>query len=304
MENIEKKIYFLLINLIPVKSIRKFLREKYNDSIDYNYHIINSAIIKKEVFKKNKEKYNTVVLGSSHCEFAFNPDFFNVPAFNFGIMSADNLTIYSIYKNIIKNSSAKNIVVMYDVFSRGSNNSFTNDYKKYYCHLKYILGTDYKKGDMRVKYFCKKYSKKIIKNVDYNFNGYEKNLPMEISMNSLKERCNSHLKIHNKPSQENWIVKLINDCINDGKNFVLVLSPAQQCYKNELPSSDELFGEISNKINNILSGVSIKGGIVDFYSSNIFDSKKYWKDMDHLNNEGAEFFSEMLSNEMYKLGVL
>ncbi len=282
MENFIKRLFFILINLIPNKELRHKLRDYYNKNCSTYYFVIDPSIIKKEVFLKNKDKYNTVVLGSSHCEYAFNPEFFDVPAFNFGLNSADNITMYYIYKELIKKSDIKNIVVMYDVFSKGSNNSARSDFRNGFLHQKYILGVNYEQSDKRIEKFCKKHAKKLLKSIDYEYSGYKKSDTDTLPTSNKDERCAIHLKLHNKPSKEIWIEKLAKECNEDSKHLVLLLSPAQPCYKNKMPPMCDLFNDI---ITRMLSMSGLRGRVIDFYSTDFFNNESYWIDMDHLNNK-------------------
>lgn len=288
-----EKAYFFLINFIPNKKLRHKLREEFKHRF-YLDAIPIIAYKKKEVFLKNIEKYTTVAIGSSHCEFAFNPEFIDAPSFNFGINSFDNFMMYELYRNFIKTSSIKNIIAFYSVFSSGNNNIYRKDFKYSFLPLKYILNFNYEAEDKNLKKLCSKYT---YSNNEFINDGF---MPLGHSVYgndtlSVKERCESHLKLHRKNSEDKWILKLANECIQDGKNFIFVIAPAQKTYKNNMPPASNLFNDIILKIKKI---TPYSGEKYNFYDTDIFENKNLWADPDHLNELGAEIFTNTLNKQL------
>ncbi len=292
-----KKIIKFLINVVPSKKIRHRLRESYR--YKYELSAIAKTVIEKKVnFLKNAHKYNAIAIGSSHCESAFNPAVFKTEAFNFGINSSDNYLMYKLYKNFIKQTTIKNIICFYDVFSNGSDITKMSDFKYNFLPLKYILNIDYIEENENLKKLCAFYESKFSQNVNNNYNGYRPN-KSGFNENELDKRCADHLKIWSKESQNKWLVKLADECLEDNKNFILILSPAKSCYKNKLPVAGILF-------ENILSEIDFNTKhryLLDLYSTDEFENDDLWLDMDHLNEKGAEIFTKILNEKLNKIGI-
>ena len=285
---IKKLSTYLSIALIPDKEIRQIAKELWK----HKYRlcgVAQTAIRKKIAFNSNN--YTTVALGSSHCEACFNPAFFSSPSFNFGINSCDNFMMYEIYKNIIKKSDIKNVIVFYDVFSRGNDNTKRKDFNYLFLPLKYILGFEYKQEDKNIEQLCLKNEKKIAGKTDKKYNGYN---PIQdgTDYNLLEERCKNHLKLFNRGDEDYLLLKLAKECKEDGKNFILVFSPAQRVYKDKMPDSDTLFNNITSKI----AAITGLGREYNLYNTEIFEKDEYWLDMDHMNEKGAEVFTKHLSS--------
>lgn len=292
-----KKIIKFLINVVPSKKIRHILREKYRNRYEL-CDIIKTTIDKKIVFENKRDKYDTVAIGSSHCESAFNPAVFKTKAFNFGINSSDNFLMYELYKNWIKETKIKNVICFYDVFSRGSNITKINDFKYTFFPLKYILNINYCGEDNNSQKLCKRYELKTLRNIDYNYNGYRPN-KSGFKESELEQRCADHLKIWNKESQNKWLIKLADECVDDNKNFILILSPAKSCYKKNLPEADIIFKDILSEIDFNTEHKYL----LDFYKTDIFENDDLWLDMDHLNEKGAEIFTKILNEKLNKIGI-
>ena len=292
MKNILKKIYFLLVNLIPVKCFRHFLRDAYNNYFELHF-VPEEAVRKKFAFLK--QDYSTVALGSSHCQSMFDPEEID-SSFNFGLNSADAFIFLEMYKNILRQSKVKNIIVFYDVFTKGSDNSKRKGFEYTFLPLKYILGINYEYDNKRIKNIVKNYEKNFIEK-DENYKGFS---PFEISIvpeYTIEGRCKSHLKIWNLAKGDNLIVDLANECFSDNRNFILVISPATLRYKSYMPDSKYLFGEIIEKLQNI-ENFNKYGKIYNFYDTNEFDDNNLWIDADHTNRKGAKFLTKLLKQKI------
>lgn len=290
INNLTDNLYLALINIVPVKKLRQKIRNNFRIKI-FGRELAKTAIEKKVIFKMMADKFNTVAMGSSHCQADFNPAYFEAPSFNFGLSSMDNSMEYKVYQNIIKGTNVKNIIVFYSVFSAGNNNTKRRDFNDAFLPLKYVFGMDYSGDNKAQKRFCEQYEKSISKTIDFDNCGYPPKIdPIDIS--ELDSRCASHLKIWKKGGEDEWIYKLAEECKEDGKNFILVISPAQKVYKDKLPDSETIFGEFKSKLFNINSSAVV----YNLYDTDSFENPELWLDMDHMNEKGAQVFTEYLCN--------
>ena len=298
MYKILKKIYFLIINLMPFKSIRHYLRESYNNNFELHF-VPADAVRKKVAFLK--QDYLTVALGSSHCQCMFDPEQIE-SSFNFGLNSGDAFMFIGMYKNIIKPSKTKNVILFYDVFTKGSDNSKRQGFEYTFLPLKYILGINYESDSKKIKNLVQNYEKNFVE-TDKDYKGF---VPFEIPMfnkKSLEGRCKSHLKIWNLAKGNDIIADLAKECISDNRNFILVISPATLRYKSYMPDSKLLFGEIKEKLQNI-ENFNKLGKIYNFYDTNEFDDDNLWIDADHMNKYGAQTLTKSLNKKLKQDNIL
>ncbi len=298
MQSVLKKIYFLIINIIPFKNIRHSLRDKYDKF--FELHFLPAEAVRKK-FAFLKKDYTTVALGSSHCQTMFNPELIN-SSFNFGLNSADAFMFYEMYNNIIRPTKIKNIIIFYDIFTRGSDNSKRTGFIDVFFPLKYILKINYEGESKRIKNIVKDYEKKFIEKDD-NYKGYTPLLAPVVEESSIEGRCKSHLKIWGKEGGDELIIKLAKECIDDNRNFILVISPAKKSYKNYMPDSKTLFNDIINRLNNT-EGFKEKGKIYNFYDTDDFENEAYWIDPDHTNEKGAEAVTKALKKNLEKDNII
>ncbi len=292
MHNILKKLYFLLVNLVPLKSARHFLREKYDELFELHF-ISQEAVRKKFAFLKGD--YKTVALGSSHCQTMFHPDFME-SSFNFGLNSADAFMFYEMYNGFIKNTDTKNIIVFYDTFTKGSDNTKRYNFDNIFLPMKYVLKINYKGDNKRIENIVKNFEKNFVEKDD-NYRGFTPLIVPIVTEDSLNERCASHLKIWGMEGGDEWIKKLAQECIKDNRNFILVISPAKKSYKKLMPDSKTLFNGIIDKLNEV-EGFIDKGKIYNFYDTDDFDDESYWIDPDHTNEKGAEIVTKSLNEKL------
>ncbi len=298
MQKLFKHIYFLLINVIPNKKLRHFLREKYNEFFELHF-VPAEAVRKKFAFLKGE--YKTVAFGSSHCQTMFNPDCME-SSFNFGLNSGDAFMFYETYKNLIKNSKTKNIIILYDVFTRGSDNTKRLGFTFTFLPFKYILGINYPFENKRIENIVKKYEKEFIEQ-DENYKGFT---PLEVPIikdSGIQSRCRSHLKVWGLGKEYKWIIKLEKECFSDNKNFILVISPASDAYKQYMPDSNTLFKDIIEEVKNV-EGFEKQGKIYNFYDSNALQDKSLWIDVDHTNTKGSELFTKLLDEKLRQDNLL
>ena len=296
-----KKAIYLFISLIPAKTLRSKLKTLYNRKfyVELNKHVINSY--NRKIAFERICNCDYVAIGSSHCEADFNPDFMNSAAFNFGLWSADAYIMYSIYQNFIKSSTVKNVILFYDVFTRGSNNKKSRDFEIQFLPLKYLLGINYEEDNVGIKKLFEYYSKnkKFQKRLQKDFNGY---IPYPkttaVPQEEIVNHCASHIKIWNLGGQNQWIIKLIGECILDNKNVIFILSPAQKIYKNNMYESKILFSDILNDIHILEKSLNKQVKILNFYDTDIFENDEYWYDMDHLNAQGAAVFTKLIDKKL------
>lgn len=259
-----------------------------------NFDWAKEMLIKKESFKINKYNIQTLIIGSSHGDYAVNPLFLK-NTFNMSMSSQDLYYSYYLYK---KNNTKKikNIILFYSVFSQGFNLIKTSEKQR--CLL-YSLIFDIpfqSKIDIleieKNKYI--QYLNNLKKNliIDNNYLGYEQHHFFIKLNNSIKNRAKKHYKenIRNN-SQLIYIEKICKLAKNNNQNIFIVIPPAQEKYRSYIPKSDILFKKILETTN------KFKIKIFNFYEDKRFLSNDFW-DSDHLNNRGAIKLTKLLKNNI------
>ncbi len=115
------------------QTILDILRFRYKYKGEYIF-----AVKKKYFFEKNKDKINTIILGSSHGQYAYLPE--NIEEFNMCLPSQDIYYSKKLYEYAIKNvKNLKNIILFYSVFSPGYEMDKTNE--RFRCaHYLFLYG--------------------------------------------------------------------------------------------------------------------------------------------------------------------
>lgn len=262
--------------------------------IGYLKYHLEYMSLKKTMFDKAKN-IDTLALGSSHGDYAFNPEHFP-SSFNLCCGSQDLKNAFLIYKKIIESDKKlKNIILFYSVFSPGHNLE-KSPYRMIPLAINKIfnLGINYSQEDLK---YYNNLEIKIEKNKIKKplLNGYiplNKNFFPESY--TVERRVSEHLKLNKIETENSYLIDIIKLAKNKHKLYI-VMPPARSDYKKTAGNSSNLFKSLYEIVDEHSTENNIE--IIDFYNSNIFlDS--YFGDFDHLIplGEGSKCFSK----ELYK----
>ncbi|SEH05360.1 hypothetical protein [Candidatus Venteria ishoeyi] len=262
---------------------------------------------------------STVICGDSHTQSALNDNFLH-EAINISQQSEHYFYTYNVLKFVLKNNPHLNKVIMgvsFHSFGTG-NDRFVFDnkqaikmYPKYFPILdnqslrKIIWGNIsgiLNSGVMLSKYiglsFLKNYNIQ-----DYPFIGYYYNSPGSSFNDTTIDRAISrHYYMEDNREQEisifqkNYLNKIIDLCINQNVQLILINTPISSEYYEKIPDRFiiDYYSTISQFENKIL--------FWDFYSYPL--EQKSFGDGDHLNYYGAEKFSMKIDSLLIQSTLL
>jgi hypothetical protein len=145
---------------------------------------IDELVLKRQEFFKTSKNVNTLVMGSSHGDYSFNPRYYTPGAYNFCWASQDLYYSYNVYLKLFQQAPNLNTVVLFfSVFSPGFDLYMTSEYLRCVVYKK-IVDIDYKYKRRRLGSFekqCEQYASKVNIFSDQNISGI-----MEKKRSSLK----------------------------------------------------------------------------------------------------------------------
>jgi hypothetical protein len=263
-----------------------FKKSSSQSEIKINADWARDLMIKQKGFLNNLNKIETLILGSSHGDYGFNPQYFQKYSYNLASASQDLYYSYSLYEKFYsKIPKLKNIILFYSVFSPGFELEKTSEYQR--CILfKDFFDISFKtlrenivSEEKAYKKIYKKIKRKL--KIDENYRGYSQPEIFFEQEFTVERKTQVHLRENlRENNQLFYLKKLCESAINNSHEVVIVLSPAREDYKSCLPKSNELFNtlfELTNE-NNIK--------VFNFYDDENFINSDFG-DFDHLKPFGA-----------------
>jgi hypothetical protein len=276
----------------------KEIQEKYNLDRDF----LNKLSFKKGLFEQKLGEIETLALGSSHCELAFDPDQINGFAYNLGDTSQDLYYAYKLYESYIdKMPKLKNIIVFYSTFTSG--NELQMSSKKFLCYgydglfninPKYKFDDDYKKEE--INFYLNKFCQVPLRGY---YKGYKKiYLPYDENIKDIKSHYKHNIRRNN---QTEFVKKIYELAQENNHNLIIIIPPMTSKYKKHFKefygkeelSSDEIFNDL------IQLQKKLDLTIFNFYEDNPIKDKDF-SDLEHLNPNGAEKLSKIINQYLFK----
>lgn len=271
----------------------KFI-QKIIDKIRHKPNFTLILLQKFEGFKKLKD-VKTLILGSSHLQ---NNYIATEGEYNFAISSQDLYYGYNLYKKL-NNSSLKNIVIAFSVFTPGL--SIIRTQCANFCvPYKMLLGIDYQDFNVAEEKLLYKSEDTIKKEIEMYLNKdivpkqYRGNLlwypHKKFNAQKARERALKHYKNNQRENnQMEWCVKLLNDCSANNQKVYFILPPVTKSYRDALPKKDIVFKDLYNLVKNYNNAK-----ILNYYDTDYFDEKTDFTNEDHLNKKGAQKLSTLI----------
>lgn len=284
---------------------------------------------KYEGAKKSQDSIEIVILGTSRATYGVNPDVFDMYAYNLANLAQSIYFDKRITLSLLpRMKQLKYVFISIDYQSLAFSSQFNRDVWSYYGN-----GIKYKEQDYfwanisptlfgytpKVAYTMLKnrylnlwkYGKKII---DFEVqHGVDMHKPAVKGFIAFEGRDTTNFNHEAYVSTSNWYTEIIDESdereeiVKDLEDFIEILiaegvtpilftPPTYLEYNNYLNSS-----YIEENIRDS-EEIAQKHGIVywDFHDSEIFSIDDY-RDVEHLNREGASKFSRMLNDSIYKM---
>jgi hypothetical protein len=222
----------------------------------------------------HKDSIRTVVLGSSHAYFGFNPKYFS-KSFNIATTSQDLYGSLFIYKWILNRiTNVRNVIVFYSLFSSGFDTINSN--QKEHAEIYRRVFTDKVRNANKDN---------ILEFKKSGFRGYRAHGEKAYLTASAAERVRGHTKYSElgqySGQQNEHLIEASHLAKINGHKFYVVIPPARRDYIACLDEKIDYFSTLRN------IAVSQNFIILDFFNSKIFSDEDFG-DTDHLNHVGAK----------------
>lgn len=308
---------FTLINLIISFLIICII---YSISNCTKLYINNNELLKFEKYLNlEKNTVKIINLGSSHGKYGIYFPLSDKKKMNLALDGQSfyyDLQLLKKYENKIEEEAV--IVVPISMFSFYSH--FIEDINQKYVQLlekEKIQGLD-SKTYFLTKNFSILYPPsnigEIIKNLRDSSDlasgiRYPKNLKLEEKEKESISTVQTHLGISKKAystkNAEEDFINLINYIESKNWNYVLITTPFSYLYNENIEKYQK--GAFKERIYDNIKEVEKKLGIKFVYLDYSHDSRfennlEYFSDDDHLNEKGAKYFTEILLDDLKKLG--
>lgn len=265
--------------------------------------ILNKAIrtlaAKRTMLKREKDTIETIVVGSSHGDFGFDPRYCD-NSFNLCYRSLDlkhSFGLYSYACNTLPN--LKNVVVFYSVFSSGFSLERSNSEKEISVAVNELFDLGFTYDDEVLVESASK--------IKGHFNDYDVEINGErgflttgkgfLSENiGVDIRSSAHMK-HNASKDFNlYLAKIISLSQRMGHKVYVVIPPVRSDYRKAVGKD---FGSIFSGLLELKNEFNLDYDvpIINFYNDEGFVDS-YFGDFDHLmpSGDGARLLSLVINN--------
>lgn len=241
-----------------------------------------------------------IFMGSSRCSHHYIPSIIsenlNTTCYNCGIEGNGIITMYGLLNTILEYNTPD--IIVYDIIY--GYDLQKNDNLKYLGNLKYLYNNKGvksifeeidKKETYKMYSSMYKYNSKTLQLIADNINPKTENengyKPMYGCMNY--EPTKKQGEIVYDPIKLNYIEQFILKCSNKTK-LIFTTSPYY------LPSDDQIY----DPIRNLCKKYSIP--FLEHHNDSTFThAKKYFADPVHLNHEGAQMYTKIITEEIFEL---
>lgn len=277
----KKTILIKIINLIPIRSLRHFLR--WYVKTDFYKRYCYEEHIKYMALQNHKKNIETVILGSSHANYGFVP---KASECNLGGNSQDLYLAYNMYKYLATNNlpKLKNIILFYDVFSDGSDLSKTRIH--FVCiPYKLIYNIPYRRELAFKDRIIERKCQECLDNNQFSVPKSYRGMSLYSTWNKdieVSKRVESHLKNNRRiVSQTGYLDDIISLTKKNHHNLYIVTPPLRSDYCALLPKYEDIFKKL---LKSIRGKKHVK--LLNYQNDVDFKDKDFG-DCDHLNKQGA-----------------
>lgn len=257
---------------------------------------INGA--KRTMLQRERDQLHTVVIGSSHGDFGFNPDYFP-GAINLCCRSQDLKHSFLMYKHITEHYPAiDQLVLYYSVFSPGSfmEKSATEKFISPALNELFNLHFDYEDEELQSE-FEKIKDKLAPMTVDasgvrgffpHDYKGF---FPESYG---AANRANDHLRLNKKDAANVYLVRMLLLAKHHGHKVCITVPPVRSDYKQAVGIPfDMVFRSLLDVLNNF--HIDYHVDLINGFDSALF-SDDHFGDYDHLLplGDGTRMLSELI----------
>lgn len=257
---------------------------------------INAA--KRTMLRRDCNDLDTIVLGSSHGDYSFNPKYFP-SSFNLCCTSQDLHHSFLLYRYVVTNyPNIKSVVLYYSIFSPSWNmlRSESEKYISVSLNELFSLGIEYYDEELKSEYnkIRGRLSKLIVDSNGYRGFTFDEGKTYFSDSYGADVRANEHLQF-NKLKEENlFLIKILLFAKHLKHKLYVVVPPVRSDYKKALGGNfNSLFSSLIEIIYDFNHDYKIE--LINEFDSNLFHDS-YFGDYDHLlpSGSGAEILTKII----------
>lgn len=223
--------------------------------------------LKRTSFLSNISSIETLVVGSSHGDYCFDPSL--VPnSFNFCHASQDLLRSLRILEYAYECGAViRNVICFFSVFSPGFELQCTSERARIAAY-NYLFGTNDNADDdiVSAAYSSIAFEGDIIEtNAEQFYKGFVRsNKRFYIKDKTMiQRRLEKHLMFNKMSGSMSYLDSIIKFTRHHGQNLLVVIPPVQVQYRNYMPPFDSLFGSLPRDEFSLLDLFSSSNNIAD-----------------------------------------
>jgi len=253
---------------------------------------------KRTMLQKEKDSLDTLVVGSSHGDFGFNPTYFP-SSFNLCCRSQDLKHSFFLYKHITENyPKIKNLVLYYSVFSPGSflERSPTEKFISPALNELFNLNIEYDDEELNCEF--EKIKNKLT-DASFDSSGIRGFLPNDFkgffpeSYGAIN-RANDHMKYNKKEGANLYLIRTLLLAKHLKHKVCITIPPVRSDFKKATGMEfNSLFKSLLDILNNFHLDHHVE--LINGFDSELF-SDNHFGDYDHLLplGKGTELLSELI----------
>lgn len=257
---------------------------------------------KRTMLRKDKDNIDTLVIGSSHGDFGFNP-FYYPKSFNLCFRSQDLKHSFHLLEKISSDHpKIRNIILFYSIFSPGSFMEKSPSEKVISPSMNEIFGLNLDYEDESLKSIAEKI-KGELDDISVDIEGVRGFFPESAKgvisdSYGVKRRADEHLKLNKITDANIYLTKILDLTAKQKQRVCVVIPPARSDYKEATGGDSKLlFKSLFDLLNSRSESEEIS-------VINCFDDAKFidahFCDYDHLLPLGAgtDLLTKLVLNKM------
>ncbi len=239
---------------------------------------------KRTMFQDHKASIDTLVIGSSHGDFGFDPSFFP-GAFNMCCRSQDLKYAYLLYEHLTAQApNIRQVALFYSVFSSGNWMEKASTESEICPALNELFGLGLHYEDPKLGRLAQLIEGRLDQlRLDIEgTRGFIPQLGKGFSPASYgaQNRANDHMKLNKQTDANIWLIKLLQKIRQKGQKFCVVLPPVRSDYKAATGGKTQtLFAPLLQILKD--EGLNDKENIINAFDDDGFKDD-YFGDYDHL----------------------
>jgi hypothetical protein len=259
---------------------------------------------KRTMLRREKENIDTLVIGSSHGDYGFDPSYFP-GSFNLCCRSQDLKHSYYLYNYISNNfQKIKNVVLFYSIFSPGNMMEKSPSEQDICPALNEIFNLNLEYEDEKLRQMSKHINGQLgdLTVESDGMRGFLPNYGKTFFPESYgaQNRVNDHMKANKRTEANIYLIKLLLLAKYLNHQVCVVIPPVRSDYKDATGGDS---GSLFRSLHEILFELHIdhNAGLINCFDMSIF-ADRYFGDYDHLQplGLGAEILSKIVFNKFIR----